>query len=699
MASNTSSMIDEILSCPICLDVLDAPKILQCLHRFCTKCLEDTLRTRAPLAGSVQCPICRQDTDLPPDGVGGIKDDFVMAAILEKLKLEQELKQRKKGRSCSSCDEIKLSEAFCADCGGFLCKECYQSHKTMKSLRNHVNVIPFVAHLQSGNLSNYVDKFTSIHKAPKCDQHADQILYFNCMTCSTLICPVCAPVSHKSHAIEEVATSFVNILKQLEELCNISSEGDKILRNRLQTVNELHAQIETEAERCFNEIRSDTSKAETKITSEKEALIEKIEDEAKKRLEHLHHHNNDAVNTVKVRKETCLTALNEMKSKLDEELMRSENAKRSAALVSEKTDMWSTLLAAPDVAATLKSVNTADDFVPFPEKFKMIETTAKNLSDCFPLVELETVPKTENNNWSVWKKFRLKQCSENNSFLSSISPTSKNRTFVASMYREKEYLLLTVDLNNIEDTKSVIYHVASNMDDCKTVPPSFCCNLNENLTILSVGREFGSLVYNETFRNYWNKSCLPKCMTKLQGVADTVLVVFENRCLMKLSCTGTETLLSTNICDFGNHIDTPVSIDSYQGKIMACDGRKAVALDESGKCLYELSYGMTERHPQSICVDRFGSVFILQDLPFQDGSCKCVDEFTLTGRYVTSWKISDNVTFLAAVPDHTELGMIIAGAQDATVTCYQRTEYGRHLTSLMRTAEERTTESMTKEGE
>ncbi|PIK54661.1 hypothetical protein BSL78_08438 [Apostichopus japonicus] len=702
MASNTSSMIDEILSCPICLDVLDAPKILQCLHRFCTKCLEDTLRTRAPLAGSFQCPICRQDTDLPPDGIGGIKNDFVMAAILENHKLEQELKQKKKERSCSSCDEIKLSEAFCADCGGFLCKECYQAHKTMKSLRNHVNSI-LLEDLQSGNLSNYVDKFTSIHKAPKCDQHADQILYFNCMTCSTLICPVCAPVSHKSHAIEEVATSFANILKQLEELCKISSEGDKILRNRLQTVNELQTRIETEAERCFSEIRSDTSKAETKITSEKEALIEKIEDEAKKRLEHLRHHNNDAVNTVKVRKDTCLTALNEMKSKLEEELMRSENAKRSAALFSEKTDMWSTLVAAPDVAAAFKSVNISNDAVPFPEKLRMIETTAKNLSDCFPLVELETVPKIENNNWSIWKKFRLRECSENNWFLSSISPTSKNRTFVASMHREKEYLLLTVDLNNIEDTKSVIYEVASDMDDWKTVPPSFCCYLNETLTIICVGPEIGIFSHNETFTGALDNTNIPKCITNLKGVADTALVVFEDRCLRKLKFfrRGYEISRSITTRSFttDKNIETPLSIDYYQGKIMACDGHKAVALDRRGAFLHEYSYGMTKRHPQSICVDRFGSVFILQDLPFQNGSCRCVDEFTLTGRFVTSWKIPDNITFLATVPDATELGTVIAGAPDGTVTCYVRTEYGRHLTSLMRTAEERTTESMKKEGE
>ncbi|PIK52196.1 hypothetical protein BSL78_10898 [Apostichopus japonicus] len=456
------------------------------------------------------------------------------------------------------------------------------------------------------------------------------------MTCSTLICPVCAPVSHKSHAIEEVATSFANILKQLEELCNISSEGDKKLRNRLQTVNELHAQIETEAERCFDEIRSDTSKAETKITSEKEALIAKIEDEAKKRLEHLRHHNNDTVNTVKVRKETCLTALNEMKSKLEEELMRSENAKRSAALFNDKRDMWSTLLAAPDVAAAFKSVNISNDAVPFPEKLKMIETTATNLSDCFPLVELETVPKIENNNWSIWKKFRLKECSENNMFLSSINSTSKSRTFVASMYREKECLLLTVDLNNIEDTKSVIYKLDTDMDDCKTVPASFYCNLNENLTILFAGPEIRSVSYNETFTHFWDKDNLPKCMSQLKGVADTVLVAFAKRSFMKLRCTRTGTSLdlkSTNTYNFDKNLEIPLSIDSYQGKIMACDGLKAVALDESGKFLYEYSYGMTKRHPQSICVDSFGSVFILQDLPIQNGSCKCVDEFTLTGRF------------------------------------------------------------------
>jgi hypothetical protein len=36
----TASNIDDLLQCPICLDILNDPKVLDCQHTFCANCLK-----------------------------------------------------------------------------------------------------------------------------------------------------------------------------------------------------------------------------------------------------------------------------------------------------------------------------------------------------------------------------------------------------------------------------------------------------------------------------------------------------------------------------------------------------------------------------------------------------------------------------------------------------------------------------------
>ena len=46
-------------SCPICMDVANDPVELDCAHAFCRACVV------AHLAGSSECPICRQSGGTP----------------------------------------------------------------------------------------------------------------------------------------------------------------------------------------------------------------------------------------------------------------------------------------------------------------------------------------------------------------------------------------------------------------------------------------------------------------------------------------------------------------------------------------------------------------------------------------------------------------------------------------------------------
>ena len=46
--------LDRYLSCPICLGIMSAPTATECLHRFCSECIETSLRI-----GKKECPSCR----------------------------------------------------------------------------------------------------------------------------------------------------------------------------------------------------------------------------------------------------------------------------------------------------------------------------------------------------------------------------------------------------------------------------------------------------------------------------------------------------------------------------------------------------------------------------------------------------------------------------------------------------------------
>ena len=84
--STLAEDVDKELTCAICLSRYETPKVLPCLHTYCKGCLGDLLaKSREP--DRVTCPQCKEEHQLPEDGVDGFKTYFTINNLLELLQV------------------------------------------------------------------------------------------------------------------------------------------------------------------------------------------------------------------------------------------------------------------------------------------------------------------------------------------------------------------------------------------------------------------------------------------------------------------------------------------------------------------------------------------------------------------------------------------------------------------------------------
>ena len=77
--------ISTALSCPVCYEHLDEPKILTCGHTICKKCLVDIYRSE--LSRKLPCPMCRQVTTVPKGNIlSKLPTNITVKSLVEDLK-------------------------------------------------------------------------------------------------------------------------------------------------------------------------------------------------------------------------------------------------------------------------------------------------------------------------------------------------------------------------------------------------------------------------------------------------------------------------------------------------------------------------------------------------------------------------------------------------------------------------------------
>ena len=224
MSEDAIKRLEDQLNCSICLDTYTDPKLLQCFHVFCRKCLVP-LGVR-DLQGqlTLTCPTCRQVTPIPARGVAGLQSAFHINRFLEILE-----------------DSVKKLE------NPAVTPERAVGGTTVNSPCNVVQC---------------------------CFEHAEEELKLYCETCGKLICYHCLMKGGKHHdhdyallqiAFEKYQQEIISSLEPMEKQVTIIKKALAEVNTRCEVISDQRVAIEDNIHVTFRRLREVLTVRETEL--------------------------------------------------------------------------------------------------------------------------------------------------------------------------------------------------------------------------------------------------------------------------------------------------------------------------------------------------------------------------------------------------------------------------------------------------
>jgi len=133
-AGDSKTESEDNLKCHLCNELYTDPRVLPCLHVFCTSCIMRLMSSglNEELGGVLECPVCHQRDALPDGGnVSCLPLDIVM------LNARDIADVRRGNVVCTGCMSHRNAVAHCVDCCAFLCPSCVSAHRLMHCFESH----------------------------------------------------------------------------------------------------------------------------------------------------------------------------------------------------------------------------------------------------------------------------------------------------------------------------------------------------------------------------------------------------------------------------------------------------------------------------------------------------------------------------------------------------------------------------------
>ena len=205
--------------CPVCLETLNDPKTLPCLHSFCLTCLDNLASNgRRRRQHDISFVICETSIPIPEENTFR---DFPTSFHLDRFKeILTVFNGDQPAKTCMNCNERKMAISYCFVCRYYLCSTCDEAHRLLRVTRDHKNVL-----LEKGHLLDLL-------KGPvMCEQegHEGEGLLCYCHECNECICHICHDDIHWRHYVVDIKQAAREGKKRLDKI--LKKAEDEITAN------------------------------------------------------------------------------------------------------------------------------------------------------------------------------------------------------------------------------------------------------------------------------------------------------------------------------------------------------------------------------------------------------------------------------------------------------------------------------------
>ena len=286
MASNWQKAKEE-LTCVICQDLFNEPKILPCLHSFCTSCLKewsDRLAKLDPSKRHLECPLCKAKILLSTSSaIEELPSHFSAIRLVEIVRLLQEKAENKMVTpTCQNCDDEENAISFCSRCAIFLCEFCEKSHKKAKVTKQHKICSLDDMRKGAGEIPSVLPE-----KVEMCPTHPTEPLELYCRCEEVLICRDCIIKKHKDHDYDVISDVVEGEKRNLKEaLPGIQQLVDEI-ENAVTRVQGRRKEINNRKEENLKKLDNAFHALHVALDKRKQQLSEEINADLKEKYKGL----------------------------------------------------------------------------------------------------------------------------------------------------------------------------------------------------------------------------------------------------------------------------------------------------------------------------------------------------------------------------------------------------------------------------
>ena len=269
--------LEREITCPVCHDHFQEPKILPCCHYYCKGCVQALVRRAGP-SKPFPCPECRSDTFLPQNDPDQLPTAFFVNRLKE-LYTKMEKVEGKVEALCELCTGAAAT-AFCRQCAEFICDKCTEAHRRMKMFAGHK--LTALEELKEGGVKIPVKQAPP----PTCKVHDEQMKIY-CYECKHLICRDCVIDDHAGHKYEFVKKATPAVKQKLAEHLAPLKEVQVSLYDANKTIKSTKYGIKLQGASASANIEQTFQELHDILEQRKRELLEKVSSLVKGKLDSL----------------------------------------------------------------------------------------------------------------------------------------------------------------------------------------------------------------------------------------------------------------------------------------------------------------------------------------------------------------------------------------------------------------------------